>query len=67
MIEEANSELIEAHKSQSLMLQDEARGKEHEMSVIVCHSMDHIVMATTAVEMAEEIIMLRKDIYSLKK
>lgn len=66
MIEEANIELIEAHKSQTKMLQEEASGSAREVSVVLCHSMDHIVMATTTVELAEEIIMLRREMKSLK-
>ena len=67
MLEEANAELIDSHKWQTVMLQEEAKGKEREVNVVLCHAMDHIAMAATTVEMAEEIIMLRKEIFSLRE
>lgn len=67
MIEEAKSDLIEAHRCQTQILQSEAGGKKQEINILLCHSMDHIVMATNTLEMAEEIIMLRKQIKTLYK
>jgi len=60
-LKEAESELVEAHKQQSSLLFEEANDKTQNVSVILCHSLDHVTMASLTCEMAEEIIMLREE------
>ncbi|WP_321385191.1 PTS lactose/cellobiose transporter subunit IIA [uncultured Enterococcus sp.] len=43
LVEEANSSLIEAHKSQTQMLAAEARGEAIEVGFIMVHAQDHLM------------------------
>ncbi|MBL1223756.1 PTS lactose/cellobiose transporter subunit IIA [Enterococcus sp. BWR-S5] len=43
LVEEANSSLIEAHKSQTQMLAAEARGEAVEVGFIMVHAQDHLM------------------------
>lgn len=54
---------VKAHKKMFGMLEDEANGRPVEMNIIAVHAQDHIAMATTAIDMAEEIIHLYELIY----
>jgi PTS system lactose-specific IIA component len=43
LVEEANSSLIEAHKSHTQMLAAEARGEAVEVGFIMVHAQDHLM------------------------
>ena len=64
---EAKKELVEAHQRQTKLLQDEIRGDSTDVNVVLCHAMDHMAMAITTIELAEEIILLRKEMKEIKK
>jgi PTS system cellobiose-specific IIA component len=64
---EAEEELHLAHRSQTAMVQDEARGKKVELSLLLVHAQDHLTMATTSKVQAEEFIHLYKVIHTLKE
>ena len=65
-MEDANNELLEAHKSQTKLLQDYANGDEITMEVIMVHAQDHLMTAMTLREMAIEFLKMYKQIYELK-
>ncbi len=60
-LEEAEKELNEAHKSQTAMLVGEANGEKLEMNVLLVHALDHLSMATVTLELAEELVLQRKE------
>ena len=43
LIEEANQCLVDAHKSQTVLLQEEARGQGVEVGFITVHAQDHLM------------------------
>lgn len=65
-MEDANNELLEAHKSQTKLLQDYANGDEITMEVIMVHAQDHLMTTMTLREMAIEFLKMYKQIYELK-
>lgn len=60
-LEEAEKELNEAHKSQTAMLVGEANGEKLEMNILLVHALDHLSMATVTLELAEELVLQRKE------
>ncbi|OOM06445.1 PTS cellobiose transporter subunit IIA [Clostridium saccharobutylicum] len=65
-MEDANNELLEAHKSQTKLLQDYANGDEIIMEVIMVHAQDHLMTTMTLREMAIEFLAMYTQIYELK-
>ncbi|WP_067839631.1 PTS lactose/cellobiose transporter subunit IIA [Amphibacillus sediminis] len=55
-IEEASEELGKAHKYQTELLQQEARGDGQGVNVILVHSQDHLMTSMTVRDLAIEII-----------
>ncbi len=55
-LEEAETSFLEAHKLQTELLQEEARGTSNEMSVLLVHAQDHLMTAMTVKELATEMI-----------
>lgn len=54
LLEEANEEILEAHKSQSELLQLYANGTNINMEIIMVHAQDHLMTTMTFREMAIE-------------
>ena len=65
-LEEAEKELLAAHKVQSGMIQQEAQGNPTEVNVILVHAQDHLAMAMMAKDFAEEFVNIYKIIAELK-
>lgn len=61
LLEEANIELIEAHKYQTKMLQAEATGANMNPNILLVHAQDHLTMATICQETIESFI----DLYEI--
>lgn len=59
-MENANAELLEAHKSQTSLLQSYANGEEVVMEVIMVHAQDHLMTTMTLREMALEFLAMYK-------
>lgn len=59
-LKEANEELLQAHKSQTELLQEFARGTKIEMEIIMVHAQDHLMTTMTLHEIASEM----KHLYS---
>lgn len=55
-LEMAQQSLIEAHKSQTSLLTEEARGEKLDLTLLVVHSQDHLMTSITFVELAKEIV-----------
>ena len=66
-LEDANNELIEAHKSQTSLLQNYANGQEIIMEIIMVHAQDHLMTTMTLSEMAIEFLEMYKQFDKLKK
>ena len=60
-MEEANKKLLEAHKSQTSLLQSYASGEEVVMEVIMVHAQDHLMTTMTLREMAIELLAMYKN------
>lgn len=65
-MEDANNKLLEAHKSQTKLLQDYANGDEITMEIIMVHAQDHLMTTMAIKEMAIEFLKMYKQIYELK-
>lgn len=66
-MDEANKEMLIAHKSQTNMVFAEANGKDIKMNILLSHALDHMAMAMTVCELAEEIIQVRKRLRELQQ
>lgn len=54
LLNEANEEILQAHKSQTALLKDYAGGKKIEMEIIMVHAQDHLMTTMTLLEVAQE-------------
>lgn len=66
MIEEANKKITEAHRSQTSLIQQEARGENRPVSLLLIHAQDHLMNAITVKDMANEFIALYEVIFKVK-
>ena len=64
---EAKKDLTVAHKAQYELLAQFSSGHEISVDVLMVHAQDHVSGAALTIEMAEEIIELHKEIFSLKE
>ena len=65
-IKEAEKELREAHHSQTELIKQERIGKGVDVNIILVHSQDHLTMAITAKDQAEEFLNMYRMIKELK-
>ena len=56
----ASEEISAAHRIQTDLIQEEARGNHTEISLLLVHAQDHLMNAITVKELAEEFITLHK-------
>ena len=56
----ASEEISSAHRIQTDLIQEEARGNHAEISLLLVHAQDHLMNAITVKELAEEFITLHK-------
>ena len=66
IIKEAEKELREAHHSQTELIKQESSGKGVDLNIILIHSQDHLSMAITAKDQAEEFLNLYRIIKEMK-
>ncbi|MBL5766404.1 PTS cellobiose transporter subunit IIA [Heyndrickxia sporothermodurans] len=57
-LEEANNELLLAHKSQTALLQQYSSGETINMEIIMVHAQDHLMTTMTLKEVASEMLYL---------
>lgn len=61
LIKEANREILNAHKIQTKLIQEEAGGNKTEVSMLLIHSQDHLMTCMSERNLIREIIELRKE------
>lgn len=66
LLKEADESLVAAHKIQTEMIQAEAAGQKHEVSVLFVHAQDHLMTAIEAKSLIEYLIKMHKKIDALK-
>ncbi|MNJ58623.1 Lichenan-specific phosphotransferase enzyme IIA component [compost metagenome] len=57
-LEECNNELVQAHKSQTRLIQQEAAGASYEVTLLMVHAQDHLMNAITTRDLAGHMIEL---------
>ncbi|MHC5252797.1 PTS lactose/cellobiose transporter subunit IIA [Listeria kieliensis] len=57
-LEEADKALLEAHHSQTSLIQGEARGEKTPVSLLLVHAQDHLMNGITFKDLAKEIVEL---------
>lgn len=65
-LDEANDEVILAHKSNVEIIQKEAKGEKVEFSVLLVHALDLLVLAWSEIDFAEQFINLNKRVAALE-
>jgi cellobiose PTS system EIIA component len=65
LLEDANQEILEAHKSQTELLQSYANGTKIEMEIIMVHAQDHLMTTMTLREVAIEMSHLYQQTHHL--
>ncbi|MBI9013709.1 MAG: PTS lactose/cellobiose transporter subunit IIA [Clostridiales bacterium] len=55
-IKEAEDNLKEAHRSQTSLIQSEAKGEKIEISILLVHAQDHLMNAIMMKDLAKEFI-----------
>lgn len=66
LLKEADEELVQAHQIQTNLIQEEAAGKHHEVSVLFVHAQDHLMTSAEVRSLAENLISMNKRIYELE-
>lgn len=64
---EAETSLQSAHRVQTELLQQEAKGSEQQPTILLVHAQDHLMTALTVKEMAQEMIVLYQRIDERKE
>ncbi len=62
-LEASGKSLSLAHKSQTALIQSEAGGEKVELSMLLIHAQDHLMNATTAKDLATEMVQLYEVVY----
>lgn len=57
-ITKAKKELIEAHRMQTILLQQEADGKKQKLSLVLVHAQDHLMNTILAQDLIQEMILM---------
>lgn len=65
-LREADARLLEAHEFQTGMIQQEASGNQVPVNIILVHSQDHLSMAMTAKDLAEQFVDLYQQLDELR-
>lgn len=65
-IEEADKEFTEAHHQQTQLLQAEASGEKHDITVILIHAQDHLMTSMAVKDLANEMIDMYEKIQQLE-
>ena len=66
LLDEANDEVVLAHKSNVEIIQKEAKGEKVEFSVLLVHALDLLVLAWSEIDFAEQFINLNKRVAALE-
>lgn len=66
LLERANEDLLAAHRIQTELVQQEARGERVPVNVILVHAQDHLTAAMLATELVAEIVHLQDELRSVR-
>ena len=66
LLKEADEYLVKAHQIQTDLIQSEAAGKHHDVTVLFVHAQDHLMTSMEVRTLAENIIKMNKRLYSLE-
>ena len=66
-LDDANNELMEAHKAQTSLLRDYVNGEEIVMEVIIVHAEDHLMTTMALREMSVEMLHVYREMSELRK
>ena len=62
LLAESDKELVVAHKIQTKLIQDEANGIHHDVTVLFVHAQDHLMNAMEARSLISYLISLQKQV-----
>lgn len=66
LLKEADESLVAAHKIQTELIQAEAAGQHHEVTVLFVHAQDHLMGAMEVRTLAENFIRILKRLHALE-
>lgn len=66
LLEEGNQSLIQAHKKQTQLLQDETRGKSSDVSLLMIHAQDHLMNAILLKDVTKSFVRLHQKVATLE-
>lgn len=66
LLKEADQYLKIAHQTQTTLIQEEAAGKHHEVTVLFVHAQDHLMSSMEVRSLAENFIKLNKRVNDLE-
>ena len=66
LLAEADENLVHAHQIQTDLIQAEARGEHHPVTVLFVHAQDHLMEALEVRSLAENIISLNRRLAALE-
>lgn len=55
-MEEANAEIVEAHRSQTKLIQAEARGETHQPTILFNHAQDNLMIVASEMAITKRLI-----------
>lgn len=65
-LEEANQEILQAHRAQTNLIQYEASGEKVQLNLLLIHAQDHLMTAMTLLDLVKELVELYKRVRFLK-
>lgn len=66
LLKAADDYLVKAHQIQTNIIQDEAAGNNHEVSVLFVHAQDHLMTAMEVRSLADNLILMNKRLHALE-
>ncbi|MEY8355538.1 PTS lactose/cellobiose transporter subunit IIA [Lachnospiraceae bacterium 54-53] len=60
LMNEADQKILQSHKLQTEMIQDELNGRKVEISLLMVHAQDHLMNAMTVMDLCKEMIDILK-------
>ncbi len=66
LLKEADESLVKAHQIQTNLIQSEAAGQHHDVTVLFVHAQDHLMTAMEVRTLAENFIKINKRLYALE-
>ncbi|ART75303.1 PTS lactose/cellobiose transporter subunit IIA [Sutcliffiella horikoshii] len=58
LMEDADEEFLKAHRYQTELIQEEARGDKYDIPILLVHAQDHLMNALTVKDLTREFIAL---------